>query len=280
MKSCFAFSVSLSFLLLILLSVYPQRSESAPLYLWHYCPNATLFAINSTYQSNLNALLSSLSSSAAAAAATNNAGGFANATAGQNPPDKAYGLFLCRGDVSATTCSDCVTTGKKDILQRCPNQRVSAIWYEECLLRYSNQSIFSVVEEVPALLLRNITGNITDPAKLVQVFGNTIKDVAWRASGKTFAIATADVTTLERLYTMAQCTPDLTPWDCNTCLRSVIPLLPEGHVGGMMCTPSCIVRFALHLFYNASVVPGPLPPPVTSAELAPVPPPHEGIWEM
>ncbi|KAL3740590.1 hypothetical protein ACJRO7_021810 [Eucalyptus globulus] len=225
MKSCFTVSNSL-FFFLNFLSVYTRRSESAPYYVFHDCQNTTLFTPNSTYGSNLDALLSSLSSTA-----NNSTDGFANATAGQNPPDQAYGLFLCRGDVSTATCSDCVATGKQEILQRCPNQRVSVIWYDECMLRYSNQSIFSVMEQEPSPTLYN-TGNISNPAEFVQVLGNTITDAAWNASDgdsrKKVAVATANFTSLQKLYTFAQCTPDLSKWDCNTCLRWVIPNLPQG----------------------------------------------------
>lgn len=56
-------------------------TEAAPNYLFHSCPNTTLFTPNSTYQNNIDTLLSSLSS-----AATNSTNGFANATAGLNLP--------------------------------------------------------------------------------------------------------------------------------------------------------------------------------------------------
>ncbi|KAI6704424.1 hypothetical protein NL676_007386, partial [Syzygium grande] len=227
MSSCFTISLSL----LLFFFINFLSTESAPTYLYHYCSNTTLFSPNSTYQTNLNTLLSSLS-----AAAPNNTDGFANATAGQNPPDRAYGLFLCRGDVSAATCSDCVATGTQDILQRCPNQRVSVIWYDECMLRYSNASIYSVMEQVPALTMYN-TGNITDPTRFMQVLGQTTNDIATRASddesGKKVAVAETNFTSLQQLYTLAQCTPDLTASDCNTCLRAAIAGLPrKSKVGG------------------------------------------------
>ncbi|KAK3431828.1 hypothetical protein EUGRSUZ_E03786 [Eucalyptus grandis] len=125
------------------------------------------------------------------------------------------GLFLCHGDVSTATCSDCVTTGKRDILQKCPNQRVSVIWYDECMLRYSNESVFLVMEEEP-LFTMSYAGNIANAAKFLQVLGDTIKDVVWRGSGNRCATAEANVTTSEKLSTIAQCTPDLTPWDCKS----------------------------------------------------------------
>ncbi|XP_056158607.1 G-type lectin S-receptor-like serine/threonine-protein kinase At1g61370 isoform X3 [Syzygium oleosum] len=254
MSSCFTISLSLLFFFINFLG-----TESAPTFLRHYCPNTTLFTPNSTYQSNLNALLSSLSS-----AATDNADGFANAIAGQNPPDQVYGIFLCRGDVDAATCSNCVATGKQDILQRCPNRRVSVIWYDECMLRYSDESVYSVMEQVPSLTMYH-TGNITYPTRFMQVLGETMETITARASvqksGKKVAVAEANFTSLQKLYTLAQCTPDLVVSECNTCLRAAIAGLPQGKQGGRLFTPSCSMRFELYQFYNASAMAALLPPP-------------------
>ncbi|KAF8030197.1 hypothetical protein BT93_E2591 [Corymbia citriodora subsp. variegata] len=259
MSSCFTISLSLLFFFINFLG-----TESAPTYLWKYC-NSTLYSTNSTYQSNLKNLLSSLS---AAAAAPNNTGGFANTTAGQNSPDRAYGIFLCRGDVSASVCSDCVATGTQDILQRCPNQRVSTIWYDECMLRYSNQPILSVMERDPYFTLYN-TGNVTDSTQFMDVLLETMGGVITRASaggsGKKVAAAQANFTSLQTLYALAQCTPDLTEWDCNTCLQFANGYLVQGKQGGRVLTPSCYVRYEFYPFYNVSALPAPVP--------APLPPP-------
>ncbi|KAF8030656.1 hypothetical protein BT93_E2945 [Corymbia citriodora subsp. variegata] len=265
MSSCFAISLSLLFFINFL------STASALTYLFPACPNTTLFSPNSTYQSNLNTLLSSLST---AAAATNNTDGFAYATAGKSPPDRAYGLFLCRGDVNASTCSDCVANATQVILQKCPNQRVSVIWYDECMLRYSNVSIYSVMELEPAYVMQN-TGNITDPTRFKQLLGQATDNVATRASidesGKKVAVAETNFKSSLKLYTLAQCTPDLTTSDCNTCLRYAITYLPQGRQGGRLVTPSCSVRFELYLFYNASAVVASAPPPSQSPSAPPAP---------
>ncbi|KAL3739459.1 hypothetical protein ACJRO7_020820 [Eucalyptus globulus] len=254
MSSCF--TISLPLLFFFLNFVY---TESAPKFLWHYCPNTTLFSPNSTYQSNLNTLLSSLSSAAA-----DGADGFANATVSQNPPDQVHGLFLCRGDVDIATCGDCVATGKQDILQRCPNRRVSVIWYDECMLRYSHGSIYSVMEQVPSFT-KFQTRNITNPTQFMRVLGETMDDVTARASvgksGKKVAVMEANFTSLQKLYTLAQCTPDLIVSECNTCLRAAIAGLPQGKQGGRMFTPSCSMRFEMYPFYNASAIAALVPPP-------------------
>ncbi|XP_039158338.1 putative cysteine-rich receptor-like protein kinase 9 [Eucalyptus grandis] len=126
------------------------------------------------------------------------------------------------------------------------------------------------MEDEPIFTM-SYAGNIANSAKFLQVLGDTIKDVAWRGSGNRFATAEANVTTPEKLYMIAQCTPDLTPWDCNTCLRSVIPRVPLGRPGGRIFTPCCNVRFDIRPFYNEGPAPGPPPPP-------PLPP--EGIWNF
>ncbi|KAL3740588.1 hypothetical protein ACJRO7_021808 [Eucalyptus globulus] len=264
MKSCFAVSLSLYFFFFKTFS-----TGRSPELLDYECPNTTLFTPNSTYQSNLNTLLSSLSS-----AATNNTDGFANATAGQNPPDQAYGLFLCRSDISTATCSDCVATGKRDIRQVCPDQRVSVIWYEKCMLRYSNKSIFSVMEVTPSFTLLNLW-NISERARFRQALGKSIRDIAYRASGsasgKKFAEAEMKFTSSQTLYMMVQCTPDLMEWECNRCLLSAIDIL-EGKQGARTLTPSCNVRYELYPFYNVTTVRAPPPPPLTTSE-GPLPPP-------
>ncbi|KAF8030677.1 hypothetical protein BT93_E2954 [Corymbia citriodora subsp. variegata] len=250
----FRFFISLAlFLFLNFLSNYSHTTEAAPTYLQHDCPDTTLFAPNSTYRSNLNALLPSLSSAAAAG----NANGFANATAGKDAPDRAYGLFLCRGDVGTATCSECVATGAKDILRRCPDRRISVIWYDECMLRYSNESVYSVLETDP-IYPGPDTGNVTDPDRFVQLLGEAMNFAADRASGsesgKKFAVVEARFTSSQKLCALAQCTSDLKGSDCNTCLRAVIAALPQGKRGGRSFNPSCVVRFELFPFYNTSAV--------------------------
>ncbi|XP_030474137.2 putative cysteine-rich receptor-like protein kinase 9 [Syzygium oleosum] len=283
MNSGFTIPLSLSFCsFFFFVFVQNFSTEAAPTYLNHSCPHVFLFTPNSTYESNLNTLLSSLSS-----AATISTNGFANATAGQNPPDRAYGLFLCRGDVDTSTCSNCVATGKQDILRICRNQGASVIWYDECMLRYANKSFFSAMEQVPNLLMQNVA-NITDPTRFKQLLGRTVDDVATRASnggsGKKFAVKEANFTNLQKLYTLAQCTPDLTASDCNRCLRTMISTLPQERQGGRRYTMSCSVRFEVYPFYSASAMvapaPAPAPPP---SQPPPLPPPltrglSRGYW--
>uniref|UniRef100_A0A2N9F8P8 Cysteine-rich receptor-like protein kinase 25 n=1 Tax=Fagus sylvatica TaxID=28930 RepID=A0A2N9F8P8_FAGSY len=141
-----SFNVSLNTLVVLISLLWFLNiiSEAAPTYRFHYCSNETTFTPNSTYQSNLNLLLSSLSSNAT------NQSGFYNTTVGQNPSNIVYGLFLCRGDVTTEVCHDCVATAIRNrVQQNCSMGKVAVIWYDECMLRYSNQSFFSIMDEDP-----------------------------------------------------------------------------------------------------------------------------------
>jgi hypothetical protein len=136
----FKFLIFLSSLFVISLLSLASGNEAAPTYNPHVCSN-TAFAANSTYQSNLDIVLTSLSSNATRAT------GFSSASTG-----KVSGLFLCRGDVNTTVCQDCVANATIEILGRCPLDKVAIIWYDECLLRYSNDITSCIFAElVPAI---------------------------------------------------------------------------------------------------------------------------------
>ena len=140
-------SISMVNLVLFWLSFHSLTNEAAPSYRFHICSNETTFI----YQHNLKDLLLSLSSNSTREI------GFYNNTVGQNPETSVYGLFLCRGDLTPDACQDCVSTATNEIVQRyCPVEKVAVIWYDECMLRYSNRSIFSVMENQPRKYLWNV----------------------------------------------------------------------------------------------------------------------------
>jgi hypothetical protein len=260
-------------LLPFLISFLSQTgTEAAATYLYHVCPNTTTtFTANSTYQSNLNSLLASLTSNATSST------GFYNTTASVgNSVDTVYGLFLCRGDLSADACRDCATDATKDVVDRCPNEKVAVAWYDECMLRYSNQYIFSRMVTDPSIFMWN-TRNISEQNRFDLLVRTTMNDLASGVSNvgsgaKKFGTKEANFTALQTLYTLVQCTANLSGSDCNSCLQIVIANLPGccgGKEGARVLFPSCTVRFEVYPFYQSVAT---FPPPPGSV-VAPVPPP-------
>ncbi|EOY28584.1 Cysteine-rich RLK 10, putative [Theobroma cacao] len=241
--------ISMTPLFYIFLCLPSLKSAAAINFLYNYCDsNTTTYTANSAYQQNLNFLLSSLKSN------STRESGFYNLTVGRDAPDIVYGLFLCRGNVTQDTCQECVSTAAGEILQRCPEQKTALICYDECTLRYSNRSFFSIWQRDPGLLLLN-TGNVSEPDQFMELLGNTMQEIATRAaddqSGKKFATEEANITSFSTIYTLAQCTPDLSAFNCYTCLQTAISYLPiccHGRRGGRVIFPSCNVRYELYPF--------------------------------
>ncbi|XVF27804.1 hypothetical protein REPUB_Repub14bG0140300 [Reevesia pubescens] len=266
-----SFDISRTLFFYIFLCLLSLKTEAAVVFLNNDCYShaTTNYTRNSPYQRNLNFLLSSFQSNSTRET------GFYNLTVGQHPPDIVYGLFLCRGDVTKEICKECVTTASGEILRLCPNQKAALIYYDECTLRYSNRSFFSEWDREPSLQLLN-TGNVSQPDRFMQLLGNTMNDIAKRAandqSGKKYATEEANFTSFQNLYTLAQCTSDLSASNCGTCLQTAISYLPScclGKQGGRVVFPSCNVRYELYPFFRITAQPPPPTPVVLPSPPAP-----------
>ncbi|KAI5312448.1 hypothetical protein L3X38_041621 [Prunus dulcis] len=64
----------------------------------------------------------------------------------------AYGLLLCRGDVSVLVCEECVANATSEALLRCPHNQQAVVWYDHCTLRYSNQPFYSEAATSPSMI--------------------------------------------------------------------------------------------------------------------------------
>ncbi|ONI10113.1 hypothetical protein PRUPE_4G027800 [Prunus persica] len=265
-------SFNLNVLMTLVLGLLSLSCLSEADYRSHVCSNTTRFTPNSTYEFNLNLLLSSLTSNATREL------GFYNTTAGSQDPNTAvYGSFLCRADLTSDACQDCVATAARDAVQEyCPLRKVTTIWYDDCMLRYSNVSFFGHMDQHPKVYLFS-SGNVTEPIRFNQLLSKTITElvpVAVNAApgAKKFATKEVNFTGFQDLYSLVQCTPDLSGTDCDRCLRGAIALLPaccNGKPGARVVCPSCNVRYEFYPFYTSVAAP---PSPPTPLLLPPPPP--------
>ena len=192
---------SLPILFLSILSFLSLTSRAAdPVHLKTVCENST-FSSNSLYQTNIKSLLSSISSNT-----TQNLE-FYNATIGQNTSNPVYGLFNCRGDVTSQVCRDCVVAAVKEITSKCSKEKVAITWYDECILRYSNRSFFSQVDEKPMFRLYN-TQNVTDQAKFNQLLNSSMIELANKTTSdvptgaKNFGTSQVNISAFQTLYNL------------------------------------------------------------------------------
>ncbi|KAG8490929.1 hypothetical protein CXB51_014708 [Gossypium anomalum] len=224
------------------------------------------FTMNSTYETNLNRLISSFSANTA------NDYGFYNLSSGEGS-NRVNSIALCRGDVGSGDCLGCINNAKTELRSLCPDQREAIIWYDNCMFRYTNRSISGVVEDDPLLYMWN-DNNVTDVDAFNQSLSTLLDSLINSASSGTslrkFATGSAQVTPFQTVYALVQCTPDLSQAECTSCLSTAIELVPEccdRKQGGRVLEPSCNFRFEIERFYNLTTADTPLtstPPPATS----------------
>lgn len=143
------------------------------------------------------------------------------------------------------------------------------IWYDECMLRYSEPNSFFIMND-PSF--SECTDNTTVAELdgfnnlLKTVFGDLVTQAQSAQLGaKMFATKEAMFSSLT-LYSLVQCTPDLSSFDCNKCLWGAIANLPNscnGKQGAMGLYTSCSVRYDVHPFYR--IIPSPPLPPAPPA---------------
>ncbi|XP_022720557.1 putative receptor-like protein kinase At4g00960 isoform X2 [Durio zibethinus] len=262
------FFSSLTIAFLLTLNIAQQQ----PLY--NFCIDGSgNFTRNSTYETNLNSLLSAFSFNTA------NDYGFYNFSSGQGS-NRVNSIALCRGDVNSGDCISCINNATAALRNLCPNQKEAIIWYDNCMFRYANRSIVGVMETNPAFYMWNLN-NVTDVDAFNQALGTLMDTLRNNASSGTslrkFATGSRAVTAFQTIYALVQCTPDLTEVACSSCLSQAIGSIPvccDRKQGGRVIGPSCNFRFEIDRFYDltAADIPTPSsPPPTPASPLSPPP---------
>ncbi|XP_011076612.1 putative receptor-like protein kinase At4g00960 [Sesamum indicum] len=244
----------LIFLILANLSAFVQ-SQSV-------CLNNGNYTSNSTYKANLDTVLSSLPTNV-------HRNGFYNASFGQNP-DRANAIVLCRGDIQLDTCRGCVRDAAAALLASCPNQKQAVNWQERCTLRYSNETLVGILATMPGYYWWN-PENATSVDQFKEDLSTLLDDLRGQAvyGGSLRKVAAGNITgpDFQRIFALVQCSPDLSPEDCSSCLIGAaadIPKCCDRKRGGRVLRPSCTLRFEIYPFYNGTrleeLVPRPEPP--------------------
>ncbi|RDX76113.1 Cysteine-rich receptor-like protein kinase 29, partial [Mucuna pruriens] len=225
------------------------------------------YTANSTYHANLDTLLSTLISN------TEIDYGFYNFTKGENT-DKVYAIGLCRGDIKPDECRICLNGSRANLTQLCPNRKEAIGWFEDekCMLRYSNRSIFDLMEIGPAYYAHN-GENATDLNQFNEdvnsLLGNLKSKAASGDSRVKYAVGSISAPNDQVIYGLVQCTPDLLGSECDDCLAQSIARIPidccKDSKGGRVVRPSCNMRFETSFrFYGPTAYVPSTPPSNTS----------------
>ncbi|KAL2324340.1 hypothetical protein Fmac_023398 [Flemingia macrophylla] len=237
-------------------------ASTAPIYSSHACTDSSKYQPNTTFQTNLDVLLSSLSSNAT------HGTHFHKTTIASDTPNAAVrGLFLCRADTLAAACHACVAAAAADLRRRCPVQKEAIIWYDVCMVRYSDNSYLNNI--VPSVDISDSKGvAVVDLDRFSELLAGLLNSLAAEAANSAdekFATGEVNLTSSVTLYGLVQCTPDLSFFDCNMCFRSAIASVPnccDGKRGARSLLPGCNIRYEVYPFYNTTNV---LSPPLVKS---------------
>ncbi|KAM3385164.1 hypothetical protein ACQJBY_009236 [Aegilops geniculata] len=196
-----------------------------------------------------------------------------------------YGLGICRGDTpDNVTCYECLSSAAVEVSTLCPDDKDATLFYDGCIVRFSDQDFLSSGHNEPEVVVNGT--NKVNPAAVANSFdvlvdtlmNKTAEHAAAASDASHRKVATgealfdgADPQT--KIYSMAQCTPDLTSGGCKNCLRlemDKMALRVPGVLGQRVAGVRCNVRFEVYPFYIGEAMvriegtPAPSPAPSKS----------------
>ncbi|XP_034933308.1 cysteine-rich receptor-like protein kinase 29 [Populus alba] len=269
-SSRFLFSVCLLFMKVLAMA---QQPSDQPVMLYKDCVGKGNYTTNSTYQANLNQLLTSIYTN------TEINNGFYNFSYGQDA-DTVYSIALCRPDISPDVCRVCIRNASDSLVRLCPNFVEAIGGLDNCMVRYTNRSIFNRMEKGPYFWVYDDRVNVSDVVGFNQsrmtLLGRLSNQAAAGDSRYKYAMDQIDVPkNFQKIYALVQCTPDLSASECRDCLYNASGLIPQccdARQGGRVIYPSCNFRYEIDRFYDPPTNSIPPPPDSTSNNTVPSPP--------
>lgn len=211
-------------------------------------PKQGNFTKNSAYKANLNRLLASFPLK------TKNHG-FYSASYGPKG-SRVNAMAICRGDVKPENCRSCINKSTIELQKLCPSQKEAIIWYDQCMLRYSNRQLIGKMEFGPWLFWGYSQKYVSKAnAKAFNLALRTLLNnlKAKAASGGPLLKFATGSNKSPKIYALVQCTPDLSKKQCTECLTNATALLPQccdRREGGKVVAPSCNFRYEAAPFYT------------------------------
>ncbi|XP_062151823.1 cysteine-rich repeat secretory protein 38-like [Alnus glutinosa] len=218
--------------------------------IFHICSTSDNFTRNDPYDINLRILLGYLSFETPPT-------GYSFSSMGESQ-SQVFGLALCRGDVSYVDCASCVIEASNKVRDYCSYNKNGIIWYENCLVKYANNSFFGKID-YENMVYAWAVQNASDPSSFNPKVRNLLTELANQASGsrKMYKAGSLEIGEGRRVYGLTQCTRDISGSDCKVCLEEEIRRQPDccdGKQGGRIMSGSCYFRYDVSPFVNESML--------------------------
>ncbi|KAK8971794.1 hypothetical protein V6N11_081491 [Hibiscus sabdariffa] len=202
----------------------------------YYCLGPENETATAGYTSNLTTLLDSMASRAS------------DHTFYNESFNGIYSLFLCRSDVSQDVCRLCMSNVTRQVTQACPGDKRAIMWFELCMIRYSDMDFFGQATLEPFYLRWNPQNTTSPPEGDIGTRGFVYSLVEQAI----FAVNMSAEGNLDardgsgRRFGRAQCSRDLNVNSCSTCLRNLLNRTEAccmNRTGWQVLNPSCYLRY-------------------------------------
>lgn len=242
----------------LLILSFSLLSLADPILLRRYCLESEMSNSrsmeNSSFDQNLKNVLQSLISNTPST-------GF-NETSIGDVSDGVYGQALCRGDVNTAECQKCLESANQGIT-KCQTKE-AIIWYDLCQIHYSFQDFFHLMvytgKEPDQNYKRSVVSQADQLRKTMrELIKRLSEEAAYGDPNIMFSTGDSEDSLKRKIYGLVQCTRDITPRDCKSCLTSAFGDLDpccSAKEGGIIFSRNCNVRFELRPFYNSSTSQG------------------------
>jgi hypothetical protein len=255
-------------LVFLLLQLFSAPSDGATAEYAEYTCNGTTgnFTSGSAFAANLDRLVAELPGNASASPLL-----FASASApGSADADTAYGLALCRGDVTdARACSACLADAFSRLRRLCGGDRDATFYADLCTARYSgadfmarpddNSPVVNGMDANASTYPGWDAANATSRSFFLSLVGTLFGEMSmYGAYNSSRRLATAVMfinAGLPTVYGLAQCTPDLAPAQCWHCFQGLGDLNRQwydGREGGRVSGVRCSFRYEGYQFYQGT----------------------------
>ncbi|KAL8130169.1 LOW QUALITY PROTEIN: hypothetical protein V2J09_019324 [Rumex salicifolius] len=194
---------------------------------------------------------------------------FYNTTAGESPY-KSHAIYLCRGDTTPYLCGSCVTNLTEWVISNSGNCTESLAYSDHCMLHYANHSFLGTVdnsslgfsydkyeEKISGVYNRTLEG----------IIEQVIREAAYNSTSL-FATSEAAVDQEdEKVYALAECTPDIDRGSCSGCLKTAqsdLQHIPGDAKYAWVMLTSCQLRYDNTSFFEVSSA----EPPISAVVVA------------
>ncbi|KAK7405638.1 hypothetical protein VNO78_07195 [Psophocarpus tetragonolobus] len=215
------------------------------IYVGSNCQNNPQQSLSSAYETNLKRLLEWATSDSATSK------GYNSTRIGNKSP--VYGHYDCRGDVGGYFCQFCVSNAAREVPRRCPNRVSAMVWYDYCILKYSNESFFGKILTNQSWLFLG-TKNISNKAEIRkdEDFVRYLIRKATKETNQLYYMDYFNLSFTQRRYGMVQCCRDLTNEGCRQCLEAMLAQVSKccgQKIGWFIWSGTCMIRYDDEMFY-------------------------------